>query len=67
MCITVGAILLFFIYVLCWIVMCWAVDLNEESKWWEYVLVFFFWPLFLLTVLIIGLSYATYEAWKRAK
>ena len=63
--ILIGAILLFFINALCCVVMCWAVDLNEESNWWEFVLMFFFWPLFLLILIIIGLGYATYEAYKR--
>lgn len=62
--IMIGAILLFFIYALCWVVMCWAVDLNEESKWWEFALMFFLWPLFLLIVIIIGLGAAMYEAYK---
>jgi hypothetical protein len=64
----IGAILLFFMYTLIWIVMCWAAGLNEESKWWEFVLMFFLWPLFSLIVIItiiIGLGYATYEAYKR--
>ena len=52
---------------LIWVVMCWTVDLNEESKWWEFVLMFFLWPIFLLLVILIGLSCALYRAFKHSK